>query len=1439
VLAAAGSLLILAGLLPVAAAPVALADSTPQALPLSQAWSNTGLITISDDWAGVPGVVGYRGDNLVAATAVDPQTVVADGSSTPVDVNADQTAPNTFTTGGVSEFELADSVVALQGSGTADAPHLVIALNTTGASGVAVSYNVRDIDGSADNAVQPVALQYRVGGTGNYTNVAAAFIADATEAGAATLVTPVAVTLPAAAANQALLEIRIITTDAVGSDEWVGIDDISITGATTASDPIINEFVANHTGTDTNEYVEVLGDPATSYAGYSVLHLEGDSTGAGVVDTVFSVGSTNADGLWVTGFLNNALENGSITLVLVEGFTGAVGNDLDTNNDGVFDVTPWTRVVDDVAVNDGTAGDALYSSTVLSAGFGGSAFVPGGASRIPNGTDTDSVDDWRPNDFDGDGLPQFPGTPQTGEALNTPGAPNELVTVPPPDLVINEVDYDQPSTDTAEFLEIKNVGATTVDLTGVSVELVNGASGVAVVYSIVDLIGTLGPGDYFVVCANDLTTSDCDLDYIPDTNFIQNGAPDAIGLRFSGALIDAVSYEGDTVASYTEGSGTGLVDDGVGTTSISRCPDGNDTDQNNADFDLRPSTPGLENDCPTGLSITDVSANEGDSGTTSFDFTVSLSEPAPAGGVTFDIATADGTATTADNDYVAKSLVGQTILEGATSYTFTVLVNGDIANEPNETFFVDVTNVVGAVASDAQGLGTIANDDLPITFVHDIQGSGSAITGNGPFAIEGIVVGDFQTQGTGQLRGFFVQEEDADADANPATSEGIFVFCSACPVAVAVGDKVRVTGSASEFFDMSQLTASTATSVLVLSAGNPLPTAAPVELPVPGVPSGDLAAATAAINAYFEPFEGMLVSYPDTLSVAEYFELARYGQVILSEGGRPHQFTATNTPSAAGLVDHEIELATRTVILDDGDNRENRPVATDPNTAYPYPEPGLSTTNRFRGGDTITNLTGVLHWSFAGGSSPNAWRVRPVSEAFDYTFAPTNPRPAAPDVDGRLKVASFNVLNYFLTIDTTSSNNVGTCGPSGTMDCRGADSAAELARQREKLLKALSAIDADVFGFMEMENSPGVEPLADIVAGLPGYDYIDTGVIGTDAIRVGIIYRTSTVEPAGDYAILDSTVDPRFNDDLNRPALAQTFEEIDTGARFTVVVNHLKSKGSDCNDVGDPDTGDGQGNCAVTRTLAAQAMADWLATDPTGSGDRDVLIIGDLNSYAKEDPIAALQDAGYTDLVADFGGAGAYGYVFDGQLGYLDHALANPTLEPQVAGVAEWHINADEIPLFDYNDDVRDTGEASFEEESAVHPLYEANEFRTSDHDPVIIGLDLLDYDFAGFREPVGPAPATLTANAGSVVPVKFSLGGDLGLSVLFESPQVYLCASYPFGSTETAASADGVGLTYDSAKDLYQFDWKTRKPWANSCRTFEVTFDDGSYRTIDVDFVK
>lgn len=225
-------------------APTAQADSTPQPLPFAQDWSNTGLITGNDIWIGVPGIVGYLGDFLPSSspTGVNPQTVLTDTAASAVDVIANQTNPNTLTAGGVAEFDtLANPVVALQGSGTADAPFVQVNLNTTDKKNIVVVYKLRDVDGAADNAIQPVALHYRIGSVGSFTNVPAAFVADATSGPSlATLVTPVTVTLPSTANNQALVQIRILTTNAASSDEWVGIDDISVTGSPLDTPPTIS-----------------------------------------------------------------------------------------------------------------------------------------------------------------------------------------------------------------------------------------------------------------------------------------------------------------------------------------------------------------------------------------------------------------------------------------------------------------------------------------------------------------------------------------------------------------------------------------------------------------------------------------------------------------------------------------------------------------------------------------------------------------------------------------------------------------------------------------------------------------------------------------------------------------------------------------------------------------------------------------------------------------------------------------------------------------------------------------------------------------------------------------------------------------------------------------------------------------------------------------------
>jgi predicted extracellular nuclease len=572
----------------------------------------------------------------------------------------------------------------------------------------------------------------------------------------------------------------------------------------------------------------------------------------------------------------------------------------------------------------------------------------------------------------------------------------------------------------------------------------------------------------------------------------------------------------------------------------------------------------------------------------------------------------------------------------------------------------------------------------PATRISAIQGSGAAAALTGVQTIEGVVVGDYQ--GAGQFSGYFVQEEAADQDADPLTSEGIFVFSGTSagfPVDnVSVGEVVRVRGTAAEFSGMTQV--SSVNALATCSTGAAVP-ATSVSLPVAEV-------------ADLERYEGMLVHFAQTLTATEVFSLGRFGEVSLSGVGRLYTPTAITTPGPAAIAQLAQNNRSR-IVLDDASNTQN-------NDPTRYPTGGLSATNTLRVGDTLPSLTGVLEFRFS------VYRIQPV-DAEPVNFVGTNLRTAAPPaVGGNLRIASFNVLNYF--------NGDGLGG--GFPTSRGAESQFEFDRQEAKIVSALAALNGDVVGLMEIENDG--EPnsaLSELVAALneataPGtYSYVDTGVIGTDEIKVALIYKTAAVAPVGDWKIITSAVDPRFDDTRSRPSLVQTFLHLGSGQTFTVVVNHLKSKGSACE--GDPDTGDGSGNCNGTRTSAAAALVDWLATDPTGSGDSDFLIIGDLNSYTFETPVTTLVAGGFTNLVRKYGGLTAYSYVFNGESGYLDHALGTKSLEAQVAGVRDWHINPDEPTVLDYN--------VNFKTANQINTFYDPGPYRASDHDPVLIGLQL------------------------------------------------------------------------------------------------------------------
>jgi hypothetical protein len=602
-------------------------------------------------------------------------------------------------------------------------------------------------------------------------------------------------------------------------------------------------------------------------------------------------------------------------------------------------------------------------------------------------------------------------------------------------------------------------------------------------------------------------------------------------------------------------------------------------------------------------------------------------------------------------------------------------------------------------------------DDEDVTRLHDIQGSGATtpITGESVVA-EGVVTADFTSGGDSGipanqgLRGFFMQELAANHDADPMTSEGIFVFDGAGAFDGEIGDLVRVAGTAGEFSNVTQITAS---ELEVCETGFPQPASVPLTLPM----------APAERDAAYEPMEAMLVSHSE-LTVIEFFQLERFGEIRLSADGVLQTPTNVELPASLEWEALTEANAAAAIILDDGRTGQNlnRLNADD---LLPYVHEG----GTLRIGDQVHDFTAVLHFGFG------AWRFQPVDiDAItdELESSRTRPRPEAPpDVGGNLKVASFNVLNYF--------DGDGQGG--GFPTARGATTQSELDRQTEKLVDAITRLDADVYGLIEIENDGGefqatrtlVNALNAELAG-EVYRFVDTGVIGTDAIKQAFIYNRLTVRPVGEFAILDSSVDPRFDDDRSRPALAQTFLRLGTGERVTVVVNHFKSKGqSGLTDPTDPDfdQGDGQGFWNFTRTQSALALADWLETNPTEVQSLGTLIIGDLNAYGREDPIRALEDAGFVDQLVSFTDGFPYTFTFDGQQGTLDTALARGGLESRITGAAAWHINADEVPAIDYQESVGFPGNLRFRTAEIAEAYYDPSAFRSSDHDPVLVGLRL------------------------------------------------------------------------------------------------------------------
>lgn len=635
-----------------------------------------------------------------------------------------------------------------------------------------------------------------------------------------------------------------------------------------------------------------------------------------------------------------------------------------------------------------------------------------------------------------------------------------------------------------------------------------------------------------------------------------------------------------------------------------------------------------------------------------------------------------------------------------TTSTPTVTVSPTSGDTPTPTNTPTVTNTPTATNTPTPP----AACGSPATFIHAIQGSGTASPMTGTVvSIEGLVVGDFQA--STEQSGFYVMEEPADFDANPATSEGIFVFNSTR--VVNVGDKVRVTGTVLEFtsgalFDggaanMTELGSVSVSNVLVCSVGN---TVTPVDITLPETVDGEL-----------EQYEGMLVRINQTLTVSQNYFLGRYGQMTLSVPGGAATGRMYNANNGNGLGDSVTLNPRRFVVLDDGRSGINNQNA---NPVPHLPTPFNPLVDTIRAGDTIPSLVGVLENGKINSDGTADYRIHPTQPV---TFTPVNLRTAAPDaVGGTLRVSGFNVLNYF------NGDGAGNGFPTS----RGASTLDEFNRQRAKIIAAIVALNPDVVGLLEMEKdgNGANSAIQDLVNGLnaataPGtYAFITEPAPGTDEIKVSILYKPAKVTPLGaaqNYQTNAGGYSPLFD----RPPLAQAFTEIATGETFVYVINHFKSKRCDGATGADVDLGGGIGCYNNKRTVQAQELYNWIASTWMPI-DPDILVMGDLNAYTDETPVDLLEAAGLTELANIYvPAAQRYSFIFDGEAGELDHGLASQSLTLQTTGATIWHINADEPTAIDYDQDFNPSGYY------AVHP------YRSSDHDPLLIGLNLRTADYS------------------------------------------------------------------------------------------------------------
>lgn len=583
-----------------------------------------------------------------------------------------------------------------------------------------------------------------------------------------------------------------------------------------------------------------------------------------------------------------------------------------------------------------------------------------------------------------------------------------------------------------------------------------------------------------------------------------------------------------------------------------------------------------------------------------------------------------------------------------------------------------------------------------ITPVSVIQGHGktSPLAGK-KVAVNGVVTAVFA--GKDKLNGFFLQQPEPDDDVS--TSEGIFIHDPAQLFKGKTGDLIQVIGEVGELKSTrSSLThIKNVSNIFTLSENNRLP--APVTVTLP--------------NDKWEQYEGMRVrikAEKGNFFVTELYQLGRFGQITLcatgpenqpGTDGRLDQFTQFNAPDTDSYKAYLAVTEKRKIVLDDGSGMRNP-------TYLPFGREGkpFDMYHAIRGGDEVKEIIGIVDDRF------DAIRIQPTETVWFKPSAKRLYTPPKIPQKSTLKVAAFNVLNYF--------NGDGQGG--GFPTERGANTPEELRRQQDKTVNVILTSGADVVSLMEIENDgfgeySAIQTLVRALNRASGnkrnFVACEVDNRGTDVIASAILYDAKKVAPAGRTVSMPDGYGTASFDSARRKPVVQTFRELRSDQEFTLVAVHFKSKGIQSAGAGNEDKNDGQGRNNELRVQQAEDLKNWLDTRPTGTEDPDYLLMGDFNSYALEDPLQYLNSYGYKSLFP----MTSYSYVYDGFWGSLDHALATPGMTAQVTRAVKWHINSEEAPILDYN--------TEFKTPEQVQNYYDPSVFRSSDHDPLIIGLRL------------------------------------------------------------------------------------------------------------------